>query len=48
MSHAFHQCYKAAMHWAMTLSRNEWLIVLLLVTVIGFLCMRGFGSRNNY
>jgi hypothetical protein len=48
MYHAFYQCYKATMNWAMGLNRHEWLVMLALVTVIGFFCMRGFGSRNNY
>ncbi|TWT36160.1 hypothetical protein KOR34_10590 [Posidoniimonas corsicana] len=34
--------------WFNTLSRDEWMIVLAAVTVLGFLCMRGFGSRSSY
>jgi hypothetical protein len=36
------------MQWVLSLDRQEWLIVLLVVTVIGFFCMRGYGSRSNY
>ena len=34
--------------WFATLSREEWLVVLACVSVAGFLCMRGFGSRKEY
>ncbi len=38
--------------WGMShiygLNRNEWLIVLVVVMLLGFICMRGFGSRKNY
>ncbi len=30
------------------LNRNEWLAVLIVVTIMGAFCMRGFGSRSNY
>jgi hypothetical protein len=30
------------------LDRNQWFFVFAGVLVIGFVCMRGFGSRNNY
>jgi hypothetical protein len=30
------------------LDRQEWLIVLAVVVGVGFLCLRGFGSRTNY
>jgi hypothetical protein len=42
------QAYRSLMRWVLTLDRQEWLVVLVVVTVLGFLCMRGFGSRNNY
>ena len=31
-----------------TLDRKEWFMVFVGVVVLGFLCMRGFGSRANY
>ncbi len=34
--------------WFNALSRQEWLILLALVTLLGFSCMRGYGSRHNY
>jgi hypothetical protein len=37
-----------AMSWANRLDSDQWLIVLIVVTVIGAWCMRGFGSRAKY
>jgi hypothetical protein len=34
--------------WFNSLSRPEWLAVLATVTLLGLLCMRGYGSRTNY
>lgn len=44
----YHQCSKSTMSWVLSLNHQEWLIVLMAVTAFGFLCMRGFGSRNHY
>jgi hypothetical protein len=30
------------------LDRTQWLFVFVGIVVIGFVCMRGFGSRSNY
>jgi hypothetical protein len=30
------------------LDRVQWLWVFCLVVIVGFTCMRGFGSRVNY
>jgi hypothetical protein len=30
------------------LDRQQWLIVLAVTALVGFLCMRGYGSRNTY
>jgi hypothetical protein len=30
------------------LDRHQWIALSVLVLVLGFVCMRGFGSRNNY
>lgn len=35
-------------NWFNTLTRDEWMIVLVLVTALGFLCMRGYGSRSSF
>jgi hypothetical protein len=34
--------------WFSRLSREEWVVVLAVVAVMGFLCMLGFGSRSKY
>lgn len=44
----FNDAQRDTWHWFATLSRDEWMIVLGAVTFLGFLCMRGFGSRSNY
>ncbi len=35
------------MKWATRLDSDQWFWVLIGVTVIGALCMRGFGSRKH-
>ena len=30
------------------LDTQEWVLVLMGLVVVGFLCMRGFGSRSDY
>ena len=40
--------YNSVMRWAVSLNRQEWLIALVVAMVLGFLCMRGFGSRSQY
>jgi len=34
--------------WLFLLNQEEWMLLLAIVAVCGFLCMRGFGSRHNY
>ena len=34
--------------WLFLLNHEEWMLLLAIVAVCGFLCMRGFGSRHNY
>lgn len=34
--------------WFSRLTREEWVVVLAVVSVLGFLCMLGFGSRSKY
>ncbi len=40
--------YLDAMRWVTSLDKQETLLMLVVVTIIGFFCMRGFGSRSNY
>ncbi len=35
-------------HWFNALSREEWILVLSVACMAGFLCLRGFGSRSTY
>jgi hypothetical protein len=34
--------------WFNNLNREEWLIVLAVFAITGFLCLRGFGSRSEF
>ena len=34
--------------WFARLTREEWIVVLAVVSVLGFLCMLGYGSRSKY
>ena len=34
--------------WCNRLNQQEWLLLLLVGCFLGFLCMRGFGSRKSY
>ena len=40
--------YLDVMRWVTSLDKQESLLMLVVVTIIGFFCMRGFGSRSNY
>jgi hypothetical protein len=31
-----------------SLSRHEWIALFVVALIIGYFCMRGFGSRANY
>ena len=34
--------------WVQRLNTQEWLLLLAVTSIGGFLCMRGFGSRGQY
>jgi hypothetical protein len=40
--------YSDLMRWVTSLDKQESLLMLVIVTIVGFFCMRGFGSRSNY
>jgi hypothetical protein len=40
--------YAEVMRWVTSLDKQESLLLLIVVTIVGFFCMRGFGSRSNY
>jgi hypothetical protein len=39
---------RSAWEWFAHLDRQQWLVLLVVTTAAGFLCMRGFGSRDKY
>jgi len=42
------QCSGSVWAWFNGLERQEWLVLLGTVAVLGFFCMRGYGSRSHY
>lgn len=40
--------YRHATNWLYTLDRQEWLMVLIGAVIVGFLALRGMGSRKEY
>ncbi|MCA9259150.1 MAG: hypothetical protein KDA61_08120 [Planctomycetales bacterium] len=34
--------------WANSLNYQEWFLFLGIASVLGFMCMRGYGSRSEY
>lgn len=42
------EAYSSSWDWLNGLDRQSWLYLLGITTVIGLLCMRGFGSRSSY
>jgi len=43
-----YEAYWEVMRRVDRLDLQQWLIVLTVGAAIGFLCMRGFGSRSGY
>lgn len=43
-----HDGYSVGWQWVDHLDRDGWLLLLATTTVMGFFCLRGYGSRNNY
>lgn len=42
------EALRHAWAWFAHLDRQEWVMVMIATTIAGFLCLRGFGSRNQY
>ena len=40
--------YNSVMRAVAGLGPNEWLVVMIAVVLLGFFCMKGFGSRSDY
>ncbi|NUQ63027.1 MAG: hypothetical protein HUU20_11090 [Pirellulales bacterium] len=36
------------MRYVERMGPQEWLFALILVVLVGFVCLRGFGSRTSY
>ena len=43
-----HESYNTSWVWLNGLDRQSWLVLLVITTAFGLLCMRGFGSRSSY
>jgi hypothetical protein len=48
MSYQFWRFIDNATYAAGRLDRQHWVILSFLVLGLGYVCMRGFGSRTNY
>ena len=44
----FWKFYNAVMREVVQFGRKEWIALSLVCVVVGFLCMRGYGSRKDY
>ena len=42
------QRFSDLMRYVERMGSSEWLIVAFIGIVIGFFCLRGYGSRSNY
>ena len=40
--------YNSVMYRIGMFDLQDWLFVFVIVVLLGFFCMRGFGSRSNY
>ena len=40
--------YQQTVDWLFRLDSQEWFLAMCAALVIGFLALRGFGSRSNY
>jgi hypothetical protein len=44
----FWRFFDKVIYHAGFLERHHWIAISFVVLALGFICMRGFGSRNNY
>ena len=42
------QVWRQVMRHIEHMDSQEWMLVLFGVVIVGFICMRGFGSRSDY
>jgi hypothetical protein len=48
ISQTIDESYRNTWEWLHHLDRQQWLVLLAVTTALGFLCMRGFGSRAKH
>jgi hypothetical protein len=48
MVDTFYRYLDQLTRYAGNLDRQHWVLLSVAVLVMGLVCMRGFGSRNNY
>ncbi len=42
-----HSSFLSTWNWLNQLSYQEWFLLLGIIAALGFLCMRGYGSRGH-
>ncbi|MFH1921214.1 MAG: hypothetical protein ABIP48_15205 [Planctomycetota bacterium] len=42
------QFYREVMRFINHMDMQDWAVALVGVVIVGFVCLRGFGSRSNY
>jgi hypothetical protein len=48
MNYSFSSAWNEFAHLAGRLDQQTWLVVCAIAMIVGYFCLRGFGSRNNY
>lgn len=48
MWHYIKAVYKSVNRWISHMDREEMMLGMIVIMIVGFLCMRGFGSRKSY
>ena len=43
-----YQFWRHVLHTTNSMGTHEWMLALAAVIALGFICMRGFGSRSKY
>ncbi len=48
MESYFNDLYRESMRLLMQMDREHWAVAFVALVLIGYFCMRGFGSRTSY
>ena len=48
MSYSFSDAWSQFSQLASRLDQQTWLVVCAIAIVVGYVCLRGFGSRKSY